>query len=190
MDFSLTIPGVFYDLIARVIPGFYLLIATRIFVPRAYEFFRAIDVGSKEGLAALGAILAAIVTCYLLGWILHGLALLTRLADRLRPKEGKEERDRQYDVLRLENESVGYRVLKLRAEATMLSTCLVATAVVFLADVALSWHEWSLAGRALAYLLLAASFHQAHAAAWERYCGVVKLDYQLVHVEKIGQEHE
>lgn len=179
MNFSLTIPSVFYDLIARVIPGYVLVLLTRLFIPSLYDRVRTVlDVQPAEGFAALASMLGFTVVCYLLGWLLHGAALLMRIEKWGRPKK-PEKLFVQYDKVLAENEQLGYRTMKLRAEASMLETCLIASALVGLGKLS----ELILGANGLrytAFFLGAVSIIAAYRTAWNRYYGVVESSYEHV----------
>src|SRR5262245_2672675 len=75
MNLSIVIPQIFYDLIARVFPGFLFLMSLRLELlgTNVYANFGGrLDeaAGSVERfLSGVGTT----VVCYILGWLLHGL---------------------------------------------------------------------------------------------------------------------
>lgn len=187
MSFALTIPQAVYDVIARVIPGFYFFLLSRLLLPAIHG--RLFGYGTpSQGVAAAADALAFVAGFYLAGWFLHGLALLVRVPAWLRPP-APEDLFRQHDELRLKKEEVGYRILKLRAEASMLETCIIGTALVFVVDIIATIANWfggsyasisGIATRIAIYALLLPALRAAYCAAWTRYYGVVKLNHELV----------
>lgn len=115
MSLSLTIPQLFYDLIARVLPGFLFL-----FVLHACLAGTSIDPGSiitVQSATSVGNVLEGLgflVLCYFAGWFLRGLRCLN-----LQPDESTDFRT-MFQRVRLQHPESGFRLVKLRAEARLL----------------------------------------------------------------------
>jgi hypothetical protein len=115
MNFSLTIPQLFYDLIARVLPGFLFLVALRLCLagtgidPRSVISFE-----SKTSVGNMLEGLSFLMLCYFCGWLLRSLRWPNR-----QPDESTEFRT-MYQRVRLQHPESGFRVVKLRAEARLL----------------------------------------------------------------------
>jgi hypothetical protein len=142
MNLSVTIPQVFYDLVARVIPGFAWLIVMQLYAPGAFATLMPTSAGDSRGVVpALGRGIGYAVACYLIGWILHGLTWgsmrkrtksakkktghnseNTAAKDRARTTKIKPSLSKKYQWIRLANPAAGFRIVKLRAEARMLET--------------------------------------------------------------------
>jgi len=125
MSISITIPQLFYDLIARVIPGFLFLLML------GFEFsgtkIKVIPSGVlNNSLAVIMLAIVCLVLSYLMGWV---LLAFTFLSDEEKTKIHHERLEKRivsiqemYHRIRIKNEAVGFRILKLRAEARMLES--------------------------------------------------------------------
>ncbi len=125
MKFSLTIPQLFYDVIARVIPGFlfyciikFLLIGFNITIPKV------INTSQSNFASTIGSGLGALVLFYFIGTILNSFVFMSckkSVKQKFNDKVKNEYKDKEindlYQCIRLKNESAGFRLVKLRAEA-------------------------------------------------------------------------
>jgi hypothetical protein len=128
MNFTVTIPGVFYDLIARVVPGFYTLILYRLVgTARGWQFTDILPPTPDplaNGQLLRGA--SFLMACYVIGWLLRGVASLVHTQRWSQPRP-PQFLDAHYHDIRIRDQELGYRLLKGRAEATMLEGFLMAT---------------------------------------------------------------
>jgi hypothetical protein len=213
MRFSITIPQIFYDMIARVIPGVVALWIARLYAPSfgGSVFFTS---GGTGALAALGRGAQYLIACYLLGWILHGLTWSSRepthvtqeplpdtevqagTADEAKERPTPEPSERsQYQWIRLAHSEAGFRLVKLRAEARMLEavrTALFLGCFTGLLLLVLNWAGVTCVEASGAQLLATAVVALALAIviqarlenhAWRNYRGNITRIYQLLHDE-------
>jgi hypothetical protein len=115
MGLSLTIPQLFYDFIARVMPGFLFLFVLRAnFVGTGIKLSPAATLGTLTSVGNLLYGFGFLVLCYFAGWILRSIRW-----PNLQPKESSEFRA-MYQRVRLQHPESGFRIVKLRAEARLL----------------------------------------------------------------------
>lgn len=132
MNLSVTIPQVFYDLIARVLPGFFFFF---LFKTVVYDTSITINVlkntGSENFISSLGNGLGYLFIFYLVGWLLHAFTFCSyekKIKNKFEKKINEENEKKQestsftdmYQILRIINPNVGFRIVKLRAEARMI----------------------------------------------------------------------
>lgn len=125
----IAVPQLFYDLIARVFPGF-LFLSMICFLSNVLTKAIAIQLLSMkiEYLETFwGSLYFGIVYfifSYYTGWILSILSDMWPFhkygVDKMLLDQYPQELKKNYQKIRLENESVGFRIVKLRAEAKML----------------------------------------------------------------------
>jgi hypothetical protein len=133
MNLSATIPQIFYDIIARIYPGFLFLISLRIiffFLGITSIFFEITQ--PETAFQALFNTIGFLILCYILGWVLATISIygLNDMMDEF--KKGKNnELNKQFQSIRLVNEPAAFRILKLRAETRMLECNRNAMAIIF-----------------------------------------------------------
>lgn len=115
MNVSLTIPQLFYDFIARVLPGFLFLYVLRACLAgTGIDPSSVITVQSGTSVENVFAGLGFLAICYFAGWFLRGLRW-----PNLQPHETTGFRT-MYQRVRLQHPESGFRIVKLRAEARLL----------------------------------------------------------------------
>jgi len=125
LKFSLTIPQLFYDFIARVFPGFLFLLVLRAclagtgLAPSSVAFLKP-----STSIEVLLGGLGFLVICYFAGWFLRCIRW-----PNLQPEETSEFRT-MYQRIRLQHPESGFRIVKLRAEARFLEASRVGMLVV------------------------------------------------------------
>ena len=133
-----TIPHLFYDLLARVIPGVIFLALVNLQGFQKALFGSVPDLKQANFMVALLGGLALIAAAYFSGWMLSVFS-----ASRLKGYWGKQERGNQlrsaYYEVKLKSERTGFRILKLRAEARMLEAVQVAAVVLISLNLARSF---------------------------------------------------
>ena len=113
------VPQLFYDLIARVVPGFGICVSFLLF----FEILNLNTINYKkiflsENFPTTFIILAGISISYICGFIFRGIyCLIFSIADIA--TDVKDEYVLYYDRIKLENEPAGSRLSKLRAEIHM-----------------------------------------------------------------------
>ena len=129
MQFSVTIPQIFYDLIARIVPGSLFLIALTYELSGTGITSPLLTNLSSDVLLIILFVLACGIMSYLMGWVLHAFSFLSAEADIKKAHESNLASQKirfslreMYIMIRMKNEAAGFRILKLRAEARMLQS--------------------------------------------------------------------
>jgi hypothetical protein len=129
MQFSVSIPQLFYDLIARAIPGSLFLIMLSYEISGTGINAPSLTNLSDDLLSVTLFVLASGIMSYLMGWVLQSFSFLS--AERNIKKEYDSILKSQkitlpiremYDWIRIKNEAAGFHILKRRAEARMLES--------------------------------------------------------------------
>lgn len=190
------IPQAFYDLIARVIPGFIFLFMLKFALLRTEFSFGYIDiVPTGTWFGALFNGIGYIIICYLLGWFLRPFSTY-KLESGKCAAEGEPSLDEMYHMIRLENEAAGFRIAKLRAEVRMLACAsagmwlvLVFTAILFMSSL-LGWIElyahlpWYWVFKFAIPLALAIAFRKALRPARNRCTRNIRIHHRIIFVDK------
>jgi hypothetical protein len=163
MEFSKLIPQVFFDILARFVPGA-LLFGAWVVLLGGDEWSRVLDAllgGHLNGDNAVAAMsLVALFLSFLVGYVLAPIAKqVQRMNERLLLKKDPDTGER-YDQLRAHRPDAGALCAKIRAEFTMhnaLSVAFVAVAVMSTQSDAIAtrgWHWfWALASLGVAVLM-------------------------------------
>ncbi len=136
MSFSFTVPQLFYDLIARVIPGSVFLFNLRLLFTRA-----GINISNSQlfpadhAMGIAGNIFVFVILAYFCGWILKfysffGYDWYNKKMIAEQHEENKAASFEKFQKIRIMNETAGFRIAKLKAECRMLEAT--RTGVVFL----------------------------------------------------------
>jgi hypothetical protein len=129
MQFSVTIPQLFYDLIARMVPGSFFLIMLSFEISGTGVNAPSLTNLSGDLLSVTLFVLACGIMSYLMGWVLQSFSFLS--AERNIKKEYEAILKSQKitlsiremnDLIRIKNEAAGFRILKRRAESRMLES--------------------------------------------------------------------
>jgi hypothetical protein len=127
------IPQLFYDLIARILPGFFFLFIFRFIFSNTFlwgDFLNAFPCSNSVEIFFYG--ISYLVVCYFIGWMLRIIPLnrFLRILETMDEKrstlvkeaESKKELtiNDKYQMIKIFREEAGFRILKLRAEARML----------------------------------------------------------------------
>lgn len=129
VNVAVTIPQIFYDLIARVMPGFFFLKGWEVIFGQEALAFENSD---RNWADVTFSGIAYLAICYLVGWLLASPATVLEARRALKTEEdGFAETDpRQwniyckYDWIRMEHPATGFRIVKLRAEHRMMQSSL------------------------------------------------------------------
>ncbi|MGD8451501.1 MAG: hypothetical protein PVJ57_06755 [Phycisphaerae bacterium] len=198
MNLAVTIPQLFYDIIARVLPGFLLLFVLDLGL-RGTEFAinKAWSVQSDSSMAVLFGGFGYLAVCYFCGWLLGACRwpdIEGRIQRRHEPSDAPSL-STMYQHVRLQHAASGFRLAKLRAEARMLGAAriglwLAAAAIAVVWALAISGviqatpigaAVWAL--RCALPLAASLAFLGAEPSAWHLYYGNIKSLYHLVIVE-------
>lgn len=210
MRVSVTIPQLFYDLIARVLPGFLFIILIRVaFAWSGLQILAIFDSNSENFMETIGSGIGYLIISYFLGWAFRAFTFWSFEAGVRNGYEPKKQEGEEYlslsdmyQRIRLKHAAAGFRIVKLRAEARMLETTRTAMAVVFLIVVFHFLHSVAThdpfnptarsteiaVGTIAAFLFLA--FFISEKRAWDQYYGNIPRIYELVKSIPIGErEH-
>lgn len=140
MEIAATIPQIFYDLIARVLPGFLFLLMLHFELSGIKVKF--IQLTSKNSMAIVLIALVCVVLSYFMGRMLFAVKFYS-VEERVK-KEYKSKLDKNsisisemYHRIRIKNATEGFCILKLRAEARMLETSRTGMIYIFIISLSL-----------------------------------------------------
>ncbi len=195
MNISVTIPQLFYDLIARAIPGsLFLLMSGLVLLGVKNDLLTS---ASLTGSSVVVIILAMgfIVLAYMVGWVLHAFTFQSyssRTRTRYETDKTALSIAEKYNWIRIKNEVVGFRITKLRAEARMLETSRSGMTYVFLLAVGLillnKLASFQMEGQSDFLwgiklglpLILAIGFRKLEKRSWDKYYANVTSHYQIL----------
>lgn len=200
MNMVIAVPQLFYDLIARVFPGF-LFLSMICFLSivsiRDYGIQLAITwLKSPDNFwSSLYFGISYFIFSYYIGWILSILSNIKPFyeysIDKILLRDYPPELKDYYHKIRLENESVGFRIVKLRAEAKMLESSRTAMCIVaFMMLLGFAYeilheptdYQQLLKQSSLVFVpaILAIIFQKSIKSAIERYTGNIEAHYRLM----------
>jgi hypothetical protein len=206
MNMAIAVPQLFYDLIARVFPGFLFLFVMWFLlnVSTNGELFSVGDIWSRLPDNFLGSLyfgIAYFIFSYYMGWILsilsniepfHRYGVDNKLSQyREESSANKVLLKTKYQKIRLENENVGFRIVKLRAEAKMLEAprtgmCLMAALMLLIFIYRCLYEHINIQQLLnqfhlfLAPLIIALIFQKSISSAVERYTGNIEAHFDLM----------
>ncbi len=209
MNISVTIPQLFYDFIARILPGFLFLFMLNFELATVninISDFVFID-SSANSMATFINALGFVVLSYFGGWILSAF-IFSDMENFFREYCSHNEKTYSmyelYDMqhkIRLKSESAGFRIVKLRAEARMLESSAIAmfmtvgiTLLLFsLFKLSLtefynqSYLTWFF--KLIIPLVMAMSFQRLGKKAWDRYFGNVINHFEIIFEQADNQQN-
>lgn len=196
MNIFVTIPQLFYDLIARIIPGFLFLFMLGFELSGTGAELIPQGVLSSNSIATILMAIAYGVLFYLMGWVLRAFTFLS-VGETVKGKYESKAKDaipisEMYNRIRIENEAVGFRITKLRAEVRMLEASRVGMVFVFVISTGLlllnapalfpmigqSALEWGF--KLGVPLILALAFRMCEERAWDKYYDNVTNHYKIL----------
>lgn len=187
-----TFPQLFYDVIARIIPGFFFLFTLSfglVDVLPMEKSHLAAAFNSADWMSSLFIGLIYLILCYLTGWVLSSFEFLSL------EKKTKNEVSAKYfpqpadmkpftDSIRAKFPDIGFRLVKLRAEAKMMEKLLwgMAIALLVYAVVGLTKHTNNTNDGLLVALsaLLCLAFWVNQKKAWRKYWSSVATHYKIL----------
>jgi hypothetical protein len=207
MKMSVTIPQIFYDLIARVIPGFLFLLLLNLEL--SGTGIEVIQLAPNNSMTIVLSALVYGILSYLMGWVL-GAFTFGSTRDRVKenhesgldPAKGSISASEMYHRVRIENEAVGFRLVKLRAEAIMLETSRAGIVYIFVISLGLlllsrlgyypslnrSPLEW--VTRLCILVVLAVAFRKRESRAWDNYFGRSIINYEILSGTRVRRSKE
>ena len=124
MNFSITIPQLFYDLIARILPGFLFCILYKVILfNTGYDNIDILKFNSTNFVTSISSSLAYTFIFYFIGSICTPFILFSfkkKVMVKIQGDKDELSLRKKYQEIRIKNESVGFRLVKLRAEAKLM----------------------------------------------------------------------
>lgn len=197
MKLSVTIPQMFYDLIARVVPGFLFLLMLNFELSGTGIVVIQLATSSSNSMAIILNALVYGVLSYLMGWVLLAFTFgsvekRTREEHESKLNEDSLSMSEMYHGIRIKSEAVGFRIVKLRAEARMLETSRTGMVYIFVISLGLlllsklglfpSFSQSPLAwGIKLCIpIILAVAFRKCERRTWNNYYGNIPKNYEIL----------
>lgn len=198
MKFPIVIPQLFYDLIARILPGFYFLALVQISLPRLARYlYPQLLTGRDSFVDSLGLLAGYAIICYFLGWLFLAFVWDSKQEEICEKHGGSKSKNKEYQWIRLSHPAAGFRIIKLRAEARMLETTrtsmpvIIVLAIVYLCIVVILLISESnsidkfLWMRPLTGVLISTvsfyGFRRRERIAWKNYYGNINIIYDILH---------
>lgn len=199
MQFSVTIPQIFYDLIARMVPGYLFLLMLSYELSGTGVNILSINKLSSNSLLIVLFVLSYGVMSYVMGWVLRSLSFLSAEKKVKKVSESDLEFKKitvpiseMYQKIRIKDEAVGFRILKLRAEARMLESsrtgmfyisCIAVTLILLnILDLLPRYNnsvlEWIV--KIVIPVILTLAFWRREHHAWENYYGNIFSHYKIL----------
>ena len=198
MKFAVVVPQLFYDLIARVLPGLlFLLFITSAFPGIPNHVIPSTLPADSNLVDSLGRGFCYIALCYFLGWLFFAFTCASH-RESVR-EEYEKEGDRKslnakYHWIRLTHPAAGFRIVKLRAEARMFETTrtamLLVAALCLVSGLSLLVPSLRSTGAVLsarrvlvmlAAIVSAVGFRKCERRAWDYYWGNIRSIYKTLH---------
>jgi len=208
MKISIVIPQLFYDTIARVIPGVVVLVLVEAYGTIGPDQKAVIKPEFTSVVEAIGNGAVLVLIAYVVGWILSGLTWFSHEPKHITTESFSEEPPDSYDQMpslrsqyqwiRLAHTEAGLRIVKLRAEARMLeairTTFVLSTSMagilllvkLFHVDLlfieASTWRLSVLLFMSFAFAIVI--YWRLERNAWDNYKGNISRIYKILHDNK------
>jgi hypothetical protein len=195
MKFSITIPQLFYDLIARIMPGFLFLVLLRIDLDLLGQDFGVLsDESSGNFVTSFLNGIGVAMLCYFLGWIFSSFSFASS-STSIKNEEIKKNEIAlldMYHFIRFMNPNEGFRIVKLRAEARMLESSRIGMFALIIILIAIFiLYQFSLIDlRSVALInwiivffipgVFMLGFWLSESPAWKRYYGNIPITFSLI----------
>lgn len=201
MNISITIPQIFYDIIARVFPGYIFVFVLKVeLLGTGVNITNILDNGANNSVDKLLNGIGFLIICYFIGWILNAFTFLSYEEDvkkiheeKLKTKNKSISFYEMYHTIRLKNATEGFRIIKLRAEARMLETSRTGMIIILFCSVCIMFITkpsfcWNLIdisfliwiGKLILPFVLFIGFRKSEKSAWNRYYGNISSCYELI----------
>ena len=199
MNMSVTIPQLFYDVIARVVPGFVFLVALNLELSGTGLQVIERPTSSDNTIAVVFNSFGYCIVCYVIGWVLSALTFCglrdeveQECRNKLNLNEDSMSFSEMYQRIRFKNEAAGFRIAKLRAESRMLETSRSGMVYILLIAIGLlhisrcgwissfqpSSLEWAL--RICVPIVIALALRKRERPAWKNYYANVYSVYTIL----------
>jgi len=198
MKFSIVIPQLFYDLIARILPGFFFLTLVLLSLPELTRYlYPHVIISVDNFVASLGLVVGYAAICYFLGQLFFAFTWASKQEEICEKHGGSKSINEKYQRIRLSHPAAGFRIIKLRAEARMFEAtrtamlAIIILTIVYLCILLILAISGSysinkvLWLRPLIGLLIATvslyGFPKREEKAWENYYGNINIIYKILH---------
>jgi hypothetical protein len=168
-EFGAWIPQLFFDIIARIIPGFFILLVLLLSIMDADQFMnylrKVLFVDSTHTLSANLLVLTGIGISYIFAIILREICIITDPVYHRKKKSGKFDADSEldskeiffadkkiktneialrYDFIKLRDTANGNRITKLKAELQMSGILIIGSALSSLINLIMCFFDGSI----------------------------------------------
>lgn len=198
-----TIPQIFYDLIARICPGYFVcFIFNFVFSGTGFEIGKYGSTSGSDLVATLFKGIGFITLCYFISWVLRSFTFKSYRETIKKETEDNEkfkvegyDIQRMYQCIRINYPQVGYRIVKLRAEAKMLEGARTGMCYIFLFALILffcskfNFYSCPISHDGIWFIKLvipavfAVSFRLSERPIWKKYYRTIPISYQLLSVQ-------
>ncbi|HJP18921.1 MAG: hypothetical protein CMD96_00020 [Gammaproteobacteria bacterium] len=199
MNFSITIPQLFYDLIARVLPGFLFLVVLKIeLISFTVDFPMLTHSTDSNIMVSFGSGIGYVFICYFTGLTLSAFVVQSKektaekhQTTKIDPKYKSISLREMHEGIRLKRPEAGFRLTKLRAEARMFEIVRIGMALLVALTIVLVLvnthfqikNDFSFSLQKLPVMLpliLSVSFYLLEKSAWDRYFSRIRILYPIV----------
>ena len=189
MSISIIIPQIFYDIIARVLPGYLFIFTLGTSIYNDAFWFNQFECSQTNSFYIFFIIINIFILSYFAGWILrtisyHGMDHMIAKIKQDSPTIGEK-----YQMIRFKNPDAGFRIIKLRAEVRMLEASrngLILISMLSILQFIIDKSDlsspilWIFVTKFIVLLLLAMIFQKAIGPAFHNYIGNISSVYELM----------
>jgi hypothetical protein len=191
MSISIVIPQIFYDIIARVLPGFLFLFALGASIYNDIYWFGQLGGAQDNSLYILFIMISIFILSYFAGWILRTISY--NGMDHLMTELNRPTIRENYQIIRLKNPDAGFRIIKLRAEIRMLEASRNGFVLIILISILQSiidksYFSPAFIGKIILFLLLALVFQKAIRPAFDNYIGNIENIYEIINRPQMPEQ--
>jgi len=204
MKISVTIPQVFYDVIARVLPGYLFLFAINCEVD--LRILRSLSASARTSVDAVLNGIGYTVLSYFMGWVLLAgtvgslrKRVMGEIEGAREPQQRSPSLREMFHRIRIKHPGEGFRILKLRAEARMIETSRTAMCCASVVGIfgllfgksplfGLSGQSHSeRAAKIVIPLIAALAFRRCERRTWRNYFGNIPVTYKILFHTRVAK---
>jgi hypothetical protein len=188
MSISIVIPQIFYDIIARVLPGYLFLFSLGASIYNDIYWFGRVGNPQDNSWYILFIMMEVFILSYFAGWILRTISCYgmdDMMMAKMIARKDRPTIKEKYQIIRLKNPDAGFRIIKLRAEIRMLEASRNGFVLVILISIMQLIADKSdispaFIGKIILFLLLALVFQKAIRPAFDNYIGNIESIYEII----------
>jgi len=210
MSVPIVIPQIFYDLIARVLPGYLFLYILGASIYDDVFWIKQLDIGQANYVFVFFFVVGYFIVCYFAGWVLRTISCffgsvmlkfpvlrkysINSIDDLMELEKKKSPTiNDKYQMIRIKDQTSGFRIVKLRAEARMLEASRNGMIVIimilisrFIVHMIVSYdlNMQVFAMEVLILSILAAVFQRALSSAFYNYIRNIDIIYKIIFENK------